>query len=140
MHVSGMVGHLVRRLHQISTQHFAARALAAGIDLTPVQFAALDALNANPGIDQARVAELAGSDRVTTGGVIDRLVAKGLVARRVSTLDRRARELHLTDAGKATFEALLPEIRSVQESLLRGLSAEERATLVGLLRKAIASA
>ena len=58
MEVAGMPGHLIRRLHQISTQVFVARARAAGCDITPVQFAALDALLDHPGIDQASVAAL----------------------------------------------------------------------------------
>ena len=35
----GMPGHLIRRLHQLSTQCFANRMRAAGFDVTPVQFA-----------------------------------------------------------------------------------------------------
>ena len=38
-------------------------------------------------------------DRTTIGGVVDRLVEKGLVARAVNSKDRRARELRITDAG-----------------------------------------
>ena len=40
-----MPGHLIRRLHQQSTQVFQAQMQAAGFDLTSVQFAALDALD-----------------------------------------------------------------------------------------------
>ena len=42
--VSRMPGHLIRRLHQISTHVFMTRTREAGFDLTPVQFAALDAI------------------------------------------------------------------------------------------------
>ena len=45
-----MAGHLIRRLHQQATQVFVQRTQAAGFDLTPVQFAALDATAA---IEQA---------------------------------------------------------------------------------------
>ena len=38
---------------------------------------------ANPGIDQARLATAIAFDRATTGGVIDRLEAKGLVRREI---------------------------------------------------------
>ena len=48
-----MPGHLIRRLHQHSTQLFGQRVQAAGSDLTSMQFAALDALRFHPGIDQA---------------------------------------------------------------------------------------
>jgi hypothetical protein len=53
MNSHDMAGHLIRRLHQQSTQVFAQRTQAAGFDLTPVQFAALDAIQAQPATDQA---------------------------------------------------------------------------------------
>lgn len=134
-----MAGHLIRRLHQFSTQTFVTRAREAGFDITPVQFAALDALRENPGIDQAGVGALIAADRATVGGVIDRLVAKALVARITSTRDRRARELHLTDKGAQVFTTLLPIARTTQDEVLRGLDGDERAVLVGLLHKAIAA-
>ena len=137
MEVAGMPGHLVRRLHQISTQVFVARARAAGCDITPVQFAALDALLDHPGIDQASVAALIAADRATIGGVIDRLVAKGLVARMTNNRDRRARELHLTSSGEQAFTTLLPLVRTAQDEVVRGLSDEERDVLMRLLEKAI---
>ena len=67
-----MAGHLIRRLHQQSTQIFVQRTQAAGLDLTPVQFAALDAIHAHPATDQARRGDDC-YDRATIGGVIDRL-------------------------------------------------------------------
>jgi len=45
MNVTGMAGHLIRRLNQLSTQVFMHRTQEAGFDLTPVQFAALEGLS-----------------------------------------------------------------------------------------------
>jgi len=137
MEVAGMPGHLIRRLHQISTQVFVARARAAGFDITPVQFAALDALIDHPGTDQASIAALIAADRATIGGVIDRLVAKGLVARMTNNRDRRARELRLTSTGEQAFTTLLPLVRAAQDEVVRGLTDEERDVLMRLLEKAI---
>ena len=97
MKVQNMAGHLIRRLNQASTHIFAKRMQETGVDLTPVQFAAMDAIASYPGIDQAGVAARIAYDRATIGGVIDRLEQKGYVRRSVSTPDRRAREVHLTD-------------------------------------------
>ena len=63
-----MAGHLIRRLHQQSTQVFLARTQAAGLELTSVQFAALDAIARQPDIDQASLAATIGFDRATIGG------------------------------------------------------------------------
>ncbi len=138
MEAYGMAGHLIRRLHQISTQVFMARAREAGFDVTQVQFAAMDAIRGNPGVDQASVAALIAYDRATIGGVIDRLVSKGYVSRSVSQRDRRAREVHLTDKGTDLFNALLPLVRGLQDEILGNLTPDERAAFVRLAHKSVA--
>lgn len=138
MEAHGMVGHLIRRLHQVETKIFIARARAAGFDITPVQFAAMDALHEQPDIDQATVAAMIDYDRATIGGVLDRLVAKGLVQRTVNQRDRRARAVRLTGEGESTFNALLPIVRSVQNEILRALDEEQQATFKELAGIAIA--
>ena len=105
-HVSRMPGHLIRRLHQISTHVFMTRTREAGFDLTPVQFAALDAIRESPGIDQAGLADAVAKDRATIGAVADRLEQKGLLSRKINAQDKRARILALTDEGEALVAAL----------------------------------
>lgn len=132
-----MAGHLIRRLHQQATQVFAQRTQAAGFDLTPVQFAALDAIHAQPATDQARVAEMIAYDRATIGGVIDRLEQKGWVRRVVNQRDRRARELSLTGEGERMYTALLPVIRGLQDDILQPLGEAERARFLKLARRVV---
>ena len=48
-----MPGHLIRRLNQRSTAVFSERLKSAPVELTSVQYAALDVLAREPGIDQA---------------------------------------------------------------------------------------
>ncbi|MGD9835894.1 MAG: MarR family winged helix-turn-helix transcriptional regulator [Piscinibacter sp.] len=132
-----MAGHLIRRLHQQSTQVFQARTQAAGFDLTSVQFAALDAVAQQPGIDQASLAATISFDRATIGGVVDRLEQKGLIERTVSPDDRRARLLQLTAAGRRQLAALRPVVEALQVEILAPLSAKERAAFLALARKAL---
>ncbi len=134
--LNDMPGHLIRRLHQISTSLFTTRAAKQGIDLTPVQYAALVVIGDNPRVDQATLAGLIAHDRATIGGVVDRLTQKGHVARRVNRKDRRARELELTAAGREILEQARPAVTELQSQILSGLNPEEQATFVGLLRKA----
>lgn len=137
MHASSLMpGHLIRRLHQHSTQIFLQRMRAAGIDLTPVQFAALDALSHNPGTDQARLADAIAKDRATVGSVVDRLEQKGLIARDINSRDKRARKLSLTPVGQALLTASIPVVADLQKEILPGLSAAEYETFVELARKA----
>jgi DNA-binding MarR family transcriptional regulator len=137
MKVQEMAGHLIRRMNQVSTQIFTKQMQEDGVDLTPVQFAAMDTIAANPGIDQAGVAAKIAYDRATIGGVIDRLVQKGHVARNVSEKDRRAREVRLTDSGFALFREILPKVERMQDEMLQELTPEERKVFLALTRKAL---
>ena len=132
-----MAGHLIRRLHQQSTQVFQANTQAAGFDLTSVQFAALDAISQQAGTDQASLAATIGFDRATIGGVIDRLESKGLVQRIVSAQDRRARQLQLTPEGKRLLTAVRPVVEALQADILAPLSRSERAAFMALASKAL---
>ena len=132
-----MAGHLIRRLHQQSTQVFQAQTQAAGLDLTSVQFAALDAIAQQPGIDQASLAATIGFDRATIGGVIDRLERKGLVQRVVSTQDRRARQLNLTPDGGQLLLASRPVVEALQADILAPLTPDDRTTFLALAHKAL---
>ncbi|WP_315768935.1 MULTISPECIES: MarR family winged helix-turn-helix transcriptional regulator [unclassified Bradyrhizobium] len=134
-----MPGHLARRFQQIAVAVFLAEVEAAGFDLTPVQYAALAAIAANPAIDQITLAGLIAYDRTTITGVIDRLAQKGLVVRRASARDRRSRELLITDEGRRTLEAITPAVEAAQRLMVRGLSETEAKELVRLMQKAIAA-
>jgi MarR family transcriptional regulator, temperature-dependent positive regulator of motility len=139
-HVSRMPGHLIRRLHQISTHVFMTRTREAGFDLTPVQFAALDAIRESPGIDQAGLAEAVAKDRATIGAVADRLEQKGLVSRKVNARDKRARILTLTDEGEALVAALKPLVEQLQADILPGLDETEYELFIELAAKAARTA
>ncbi|MET0677131.1 MAG: MarR family winged helix-turn-helix transcriptional regulator [Bradyrhizobium sp.] len=134
-----MPGHLARRFQQIAVAVFLAEVDQAGFDLTPVQYAALAAISANPNIDQITLAGLIAYDRTTITGVIDRLVQKDLVVRHASSRDRRARELAITEHGKRTLRAITPAVEAAQATMLRGLTRTEAKELMRLLRKAIAA-
>lgn len=136
LEIFGMPGHLVRRLNQLSVSLFMEQTSRAGFDLTPVQYAALSAIDHSPALDQATLANSIAYDRVTIGGVVDRLVKKGLVRRETSSKDRRARNLYLTPEGAETLEKLTPVVRHMQVLLLEGLEPQERETLIVLLKKA----
>ena len=138
--VSRMPGHLIRRLHQISTHVFMTRTREAGFDLTPVQFAALDAIRKSPGIDQAGLADAVAKDRATIGAVADRLEQKGLVSRKVNAHDKRARKLALTDEGEALVAALRPLVEQLQAEILPGLDEAEYRLFVELAAKAARAA
>lgn len=136
--VNTMPGHLIRRYHQASVAIFQTRVAELGYDLTPVQYAALAKIEAQPGIDQVTLAGLIAYDRTTIGGVVDRLVQKGLMVREISATDRRSRVLKLTQLGSTTLHKLSSTVEAVQEQMLGGLDGQEKAEFIKLLQKATA--
>jgi MarR family transcriptional regulator, temperature-dependent positive regulator of motility len=135
--INEMPGHLARRFQQIAVAVFLAEVEGGGYSLTPVQYAALAAVDANPGVDQITLAGLIAFDRTTITGVVDRLVQKGLIERRERSRDRRARELTMTVAGRRTLRGMTPAVEDAQRLMLRGLTDREAKDLVRLLQKAI---
>jgi DNA-binding MarR family transcriptional regulator len=132
-------GHLARRFQQIAVAVFHSEVEDAGYDLTPVQYAALFAVETRPGIDQVTLAGLIAYDRTTITGVVDRLVQKGLLKRQTNSRDRRAHELQVTADGRRTLRGIEPAVEAAQRVLLRGLTADEATELMRLLHKAIAA-
>jgi len=137
--INSMTGHLIRRLHQISASVFAERISEAGLEITPVQFAALEKISTNSGVGQTALAGLIAYDRVTICGVIDRLENKKFVIRKISETDRRARELHITEKGRQALDKLKPIVTSFQLEILTGLSPDEVNTFHHLLEKTTAA-
>ena len=73
------------------------------------------------------------SGSITTA--VDRLVAKGYVARNDDPDDRRVRMVELTRAGRELIEPAFARHEQDLEQIVAVLSASERTTLVNLLRK-----
>jgi len=88
--------------------HFSEQA-AETAGITPQQHQALLAIKGFPGRDYVTVSELAERLQLrhhSTVGLIDRLEAEKLVARRPSHEDRRQVLIHLTNLGERTLEKL----------------------------------
>jgi MarR family transcriptional regulator, lower aerobic nicotinate degradation pathway regulator len=129
---SQLPGHLIRRVHQVSTAYFAEE---CGGDLTAVQYAALVAIGAHPGIDATRLSEIIYFDRSTIGDVLDRMEGKDWIRRASTPTDRRIKLLELSPAGQVVLQQVEPGIRRIQERLLAPLTAAEAKTLIRLLGK-----
>ena len=130
-------GHLIRRAQQVAVSVFAQE--LAVFDVTPVQFAILNALMDAPGTDQVTLAARVAFDAATSGSVIGRLEAKGWVRREASPQDRRRKLLWLTPKGKKAVLAMAPKVAQVQELILLPLKAQERQQLMDLLAKLVSA-
>jgi MarR family transcriptional regulator, lower aerobic nicotinate degradation pathway regulator len=135
--LDSLPGHHIRRLHQIAVAIFLQETEAHG--LTPVQYAAMQAVGNAPGIDQRTLAGTIGFDTSTIGGVIDRLEARGLVQRNASPNDRRVRLLALTDTGLALLQATIPAMQRAQERMLEPLPRREQAEFMRMMRTLVSA-
>jgi DNA-binding MarR family transcriptional regulator len=97
-----------------------------GDDLTPLQFAVLANLNDESNVDQNSLAARLGVDRNTASVLVEQLVKRGLIDRRVNGADRRARLLRLTPLGNELHERLRPAMRAGQRRILAPLVPDER--------------
>lgn len=129
-------GHQIRRAHQLSIALFMEE--TAGFDVTPVQFAILNALMDDPGEDQITLAGRVAFDAATSGSVIGRLEAKGWVLREPDPADRRRKLLWVTPEGQKVALQMKRAVSKVQTRLLSPLSAAERKQFGALLGKLVA--
>jgi len=107
-----------------------------GRDISGMDFAVLEALLHKGPLP---VNEIGRKVLLTSGSItvaVDRLEAKGLVERRPSPTDRRARIVHLTDEGERLIAGAYAEHAADLERLVNSaLTARERSTLIRLLKK-----
>ena len=90
-----------------------------------------------PGIDQRTLARTIALDASTTGGVVDRLEARGWLERRTAREDRRTRQLHITPAGLDGLAQAVPGMLRAQEQILAPLSPAQRQQFMSLLNTLI---
>ncbi|OYU13430.1 MAG: MarR family transcriptional regulator [Comamonadaceae bacterium PBBC1] len=128
-------GHLIRRAQQIAVAIFAEQLACA--DITPVQFAILNALLDSPGIDQVSLAKRVAFDPATSGSVIGRLEAKGWVVREADRSDRRRKLLVVTPLGVQALANIQSDVARVQEKILAPLTAQEQSQFVHLLSRLV---
>jgi MarR family 2-MHQ and catechol resistance regulon transcriptional repressor len=104
-------------------------------DLTPSQFAVLEALYHLGSMTQGEVGSkiLKSTSNITT--VIDNLERAGLVRRERDAKDRRVIHIHLTEAGSRKVEAVLPGHVAALVEEFSVLSASEQQNLGELCKK-----
>ena len=102
-------------------------------DVTPTQFSAITVIAASPGTDQVALSRESGLDTSTTGAVIHRLIQRGWVEPHRDPRDRRRKLLRLTEQGTRVHAEIAVAAAAMTETLVGGLSEEDRSTLVRLL-------
>ncbi|MFV2118810.1 MarR family winged helix-turn-helix transcriptional regulator [Streptomyces sp. Act-28] len=125
-------GHLARRLQQ--AHHLLWNTMVSE-EVTSPQFAVLNALVAEPGLDQRTVGERVGLDRSTIAEVIGRLLRRGLLDKVRDPQDGRRFLLRLTDEGRRVHRRLTVRTARMNQVFLAPLGADERALFLDLMRR-----
>jgi MarR family transcriptional regulator for hemolysin len=86
---------------------------------------------------QIRLAERCQLDKTTMVVTVDRLEKRGLVERRPSPTDRRARIIAVTEAGRALAEEGDALVEGIHASVLDSLPDEERAVFAAALARLV---
>lgn len=104
-------------------------------DLSAAQFEVLRHLWQQDGMEMRALQERLGVSSPTLTGVVDGLVERGLVERRLSRDDARVRLITLTEAGHALEGQVGAAMARAEERLLSGFSRSECGLLKDWMRR-----
>jgi DNA-binding MarR family transcriptional regulator len=131
--LEGSLGYVLNRAAGRMKRAFDRRLSEHG--LTTSQWNIMATIAEEEGLTQMELGRRSLFDRPTTTGILSRLEERGVVERRQSPTDSRARAVYFTAAGRALFATLPPLAASVNGIAIRNLSSTERDQLVSLLNK-----
>jgi DNA-binding MarR family transcriptional regulator len=107
----------------------------AGLGLTTPKMRALAVLSVVEAPLIRELAVYAITDPSTLSRALDQLQADGLIRRAADAADSRATRVHITEAGRALFDTLWPQMAAANARMFRGIPDEERRAFVGTLQK-----
>ena len=129
------LGLLLHDSARLMRRYFDMRASAHG--LSSAQWRLLVRVAKEPGIAQARLAELLEIEPISVSRLVDRMAGAGWIERRADPADRRVRLIFPTDMAMATFCEARAVAADVFEMAMTGLDRAERAALFHGLKTVI---
>ncbi|MEV3988006.1 MarR family transcriptional regulator [Streptomyces sp. NPDC049837] len=130
--LSSHPGHLARRFQQAHTLLWNT---IVSEEVTSPQFAVLNTLVGEDGLDQRTVGDRVGLDRSTIAEVVRRLAERGLVDKVRDPRDGRRSVLHATDEGVRVHKKLALRTARMNQVFLAPLEPAEQALFLDLLRR-----
>lgn len=132
-HLQKEIGYHLKRayVHVIETFHRELREFA----LRPGEFSVMCVLDENTEVTAKKLSRALNIAPPNLVGLLETLEKRGLIGRVTNLRDRRSQLLALTEAGKKTLKQAQKRAQKAQDISVAALSAEERAQLIGLLRK-----
>jgi len=102
-------------------------------DLGMWDYVVLSSLGGGDAATQRDLAAASGRDKTRLIANLDRLESRGLVSRSPDPQDRRNKVVSLTPAGRRLLTRCRTEIRSMEDDLLAGVPAADRAAFERVL-------
>jgi DNA-binding MarR family transcriptional regulator len=131
LHPDESIGFLIsqtyRKIVQLVTQRL------KDFDITPEQYSILCRITQQDGLNQKEIALRAAKDQPTTARILEVLVNKGLVEKRLSAADRRAYLVYSTPEGKALVEQTTPIEQRALADVVKGIDPAQLETFKNLL-------
>lgn len=118
---------------QRAVANVAERESVAALGVTPVQLGLLYAVPEDGPVPLGEVGRALDLSPAALSGLVDRMVAAGLVERRVSPTDKRAAELIVTPHGRALRDRSLPLLEALNARLFAGVSPDHQAIIADFL-------
>ena len=107
------------------------------LGLAPAQFMTLLELWQTEGLTQQDLRLRLDVEQATMANTLKRMERDGLVTRRASRNDKRARLVFLTDRAKGLRDAAMAAAAEQNAQAMAGLSEVERTQLIGLMQRVI---
>ncbi len=107
--------------------------------LSPRCFGLMLVLAECPGINQSDLGARIGVDSTTMSELVDELTVNGLITREINALDRRRKELVLTNEGHQSLSNAAITAAAVEKRLTGALAPTDVETLRDLLAKLLKS-
>jgi DNA-binding MarR family transcriptional regulator len=126
----GYMLNLVSRMHEERLE-----ALLKGISFTRGEFKVLLAVAKEGRHQPSEIADFLGVEKPSISRILSRLQRQGLLKAGKSDTDKRARYFGITPFGLQRLEEGIAAATAANRTLLRDFKNEEKALLVGLLRK-----
>ncbi len=120
----GFLVHDVARLMRVAYDR-----RVRSLGLTRSQWWVLNNLYVNEGITQSALADLLDVEKPTLGRLLDRLEAKGWIARQPDRHDRRAKRVYLTGEVQTVMRALRGIAAGLRHEALEGMDARAQRQL-----------
>jgi DNA-binding MarR family transcriptional regulator len=103
--------------------------------LTRPEWIVLFCLTRQPRLNAQQISIVTGRPKTSIAGAVKQLQKKKLITRKADISDRRRRVLHLTEAGRNLYEAIIGSFIAREADMLTSLNAGERRLLIRLFDK-----